>query len=88
MSFLNPETGKYEGFNADLAEDLAAYLGVKIEFVPTSWPSLMSDTLAEKFDLAVCGITITEARLEKALMSDGYIINGKTILIRDEDVNK
>ena len=38
MSFLNPETGKYEGFDADLAEDWANYLGVKIEFVPTSWP--------------------------------------------------
>ena len=88
MSFLNPETKKYEGFDADLAEDFAAYLGVKIEFVPTSWPTLMNDTLAEKFDLAVCGITITEARLEKALMSNGYLKNGKTILIRSEDVNK
>ena len=88
MSFLNPETGIYEGFDADLAEDLAAYLGVKIEFVPTSWPDLMNDTLAEKFDLAICGITITEARLEKALMSNGYLQNGKTILIRAEDVNK
>lgn len=88
MSFLNPETGKYEGFDADLAEDLAAYLGVKIEFVPTSWPALMEDTLAGKFDLAICGITITEARLEKALMSNGYLGNGKTILIRAEDVDK
>ena len=88
MSFLNPETGKYEGFDADLAEDLANYLGVKIEFVPTSWPALMSDTLSEKFDLAICGITITEARLDKALMSNGYLGNGKTVLIRAEDVNK
>ena len=88
MSFLNPDTGKYEGFDADLAEDLAAYLGVKIEFVPTSWPTLMDDTLAGKFDLAICGITITETRLEKALMSNGYLVNGKTILIRAEDVNK
>ena len=86
MSFLNPETKKYEGFDADLAEDLAAALGVKIEFVPTSWPTLMNDI--EKFDLAVCGITITEARLEKALMSNGYLANGKTILIRAEDVDK
>ena len=88
MSFLNPETRKYEGFDADLAEDLAAYLGVKVEFVPTSWPALMDDTLAGKFDLAICGITITEARLEKALMSNAYLGNGKTILIRAEDVNK
>ena len=48
----------------------------------------MSDTLSEKFDLAIYGITITEARLEKALMSNGYLGNGKTILIRAEDVNK
>ena len=61
---------------ADLAEDLAASLGVKVDFVPTSWPTLMADTLAEKFDLAICGITITEARLEKALMSNGYLDNG------------
>ncbi len=88
MSFLNPETGKYEGFDADLAEDLAASLGVKVDFIPTSWPTLMADTLAEKFDLAICGITITEARLEKALMSNGYLGNGKTILIRAEDVEK
>ena len=88
MSFLNPETGNYEGFDADLAEDLAASLGVKVKFVPTSWPALMADTLAEKFDLAICGITITEARLEKALMSSGYLKNGKTILIRAEDSEK
>ena len=86
MSFLNPETKKYEGFDADLADDLAASLGVKINFVPTSWPTLMDDI--EKFDLAICGITITEARLEKALMSNGYLANGKTILIRIEDVDK
>ncbi|MBQ7577339.1 MAG: transporter substrate-binding domain-containing protein [Synergistaceae bacterium] len=88
MSFLNPETGNYEGFDVDLAQDLAASLGVNVEFVPTSWPTLMADTLAEKFDLAICGITITESRLEKALMSNGYLDNGKTILIRAEDVEK
>lgn len=36
MSFLDPETGEYVGFDAALAEDLAASLGVEIEYVPTS----------------------------------------------------
>ena len=80
MSFLDPETNNYVGFDVELAEDLAAYLGVEIEYIPTSWPTLMEDTLAGKFDLAVCGITITDARKEQALMSDGYLENGKTIL--------
>ena len=88
MSYLDPETGKYVGFDAELAEDLAAVLGVDIEYVPTSWPTLMEDTLAGKFDLAICGITVTDARKEAALMSDGYLENGKTVLCRAEDAGK
>ena len=70
MSYLDPETGRYEGFDAELAEDLADSLGVSIEYVKTSWPTLMEDTLAGKFDLAVCGITVTDERKEQALMSE------------------
>ena len=88
MSYLDPETGKYVGFDAELAEDLAAVLGVDIEYVPTSWPTLTEDTLAGKFDLAICGITVTDARKEAALMSDGYLENGKTVLCRAEDAEK
>ena len=88
MSYLDPETNVYVGFDVELAEDLAAELGVAVEYVKTSWPTLMEDTLAGKFDLAVCGITITEARKEQALMSDGYLSNGKTVLCRAEDAEK
>ena len=85
MSFPDPVTGGYGGFDAELAVDLAAGLGVGIEYVETSWPALMEDTLAGKFDLTLCGITVSDARKEQALMSDGYIENGKTILCRAED---
>ena len=88
MSFLNPDTGRYEGFDAELAEDLADALGVKLTYVETSWPTLMDDTLSGNFDLAICGITVTDARKEQALMSDGYFGNGKTLLIRAEDLDK
>lgn len=88
MSYLDPETGSYVGFDAELAEDLAAALGVELEYVETSWPTLMEDTLAGKFDLAICGITITDARKEQALMSVGYLGNGKTVLCRAEDADK
>jgi ABC-type amino acid transport substrate-binding protein len=88
MSYLDPDTGKYVGFDAELAEDLAQALGVELEYVETSWPTLMADTLARKFDLAICGITITDARKEQALMSEGYFGNGKTVLCRAEDADK
>ena len=88
MSFLDPETKRYVGFDAMLAEDFASYIGVKLVYVPTTWPTLMTDTLAGKFDMALCGITITEARKRQALMSNGYLENGKTLLCRTEDVAK
>ena len=88
LSFRDPETGDYWGFDAELAEDLAAALGVELEFVPTTWPTLMADTQAGRFDLAICGISITEERKAQALMSDGYLGNGKTVLCRAEDAEK
>lgn len=88
MSYLDPESDSYVGFDVELVEDLADALGVEIEYIPTSWPTLMEDTLAGKFDLAICGITITDARKEQALMSDGYLGNGKTVLCRVEDADK
>ena len=87
MSFRKGD-GTYEGFDAELAQDLADSLGVQIEYVATSWPTLMEDTLAGNFDLAICGITITEARNEQALMSNGYLGNGKTILCRKEEADR
>ena len=78
----------YWGLDADLAQDLADDLGVELRYVETSWPTLLEDTMAAKFDLAMCGISITEERQAKALMSDAYLANGKTVLMRAEDVDK
>jgi len=88
MSFMDPVTKRYQGFDAALAEELARALGVKLEYIPTTWPTLMRDTRNRKFDLALCGITITPDRKKQALMSVGYLVNGKTILCRAEDAKK
>ncbi|NCD10047.1 MAG: transporter substrate-binding domain-containing protein [Negativicutes bacterium] len=88
MSYLNKETGEYEGFDAEATALLAQSLGVKIQYVPTTWSTLTADTLAGKFDLAMCGITRTFARQQKMALSDGYLVFGKTILVRKEDAKK
>ena len=66
---------------------MAKRMGVAVEFVPTSWPTLTADVQAEPqlFDMAMGGITITETRCATMLMSEGYLANGKTILCRTED---
>ena len=82
--------GSYWGFGIEVAERIASRIGVSLTFVPTSWPTLTADVLAEpqRFDLAIGGITITAARQETMLMSDGYLANGKTILCRTADTSR
>ena len=88
LSFREDD-GTYWGFGIEVAGEIAKRLGVGLQFVPTSWPTLSADLQAEPqtFDLAIGGITITDARRETMLMSDGYLANGKTILCRAEDVD-
>ncbi len=76
--------GSYWGFGIEVAKEIAKELGVKVAFVQTSWPTLSADVMAEPqtFDFAIGGITITDARRETMLMSEGYLSNGKTILCR------
>ena len=59
-------------------------------FVQTSWPTLSDDVLADpqRFDLAIGGITITDARRETMRMSEGYLANGKTILCRATEAGR
>ena len=81
--------GTYWGFGIEMANEIAKRIGVGVEFVKTSWPTLTADVQAEPqtFDLAIGGITITDTRRATMLMSNGYLANGKTILCRASDAD-
>ncbi len=89
LSFSETD-GTYWGFGIEVAKEIAKRLGVETTFVKTSWPTLAADVMAEPqlFDLAIGGITITEARKETMLMSEGYLANGKTILCRKSESDR
>ncbi len=89
LSFCEAD-GTYWGFGIEVAREIARSMGVEIAFVKTSWPTLTADVLAEPqmFDFAIGGITITAARKETMLMSDGYLANGKTILCRASESSR
>ena len=44
------ETGKWEGFGPDFADDLAKKLGAKVEFVETTWGNAVLDLQANKIE--------------------------------------
>ena len=89
LSFREPD-GSCWGFCIEVAGEIAKRLGVHSRFVQTSWPTLSDDVLADpqRFDLAIGGITITDARRETMRMSEGYLANGKTILCRATEAGR
>ncbi|WP_342603130.1 transporter substrate-binding domain-containing protein [Peribacillus sp. FSL E2-0159] len=88
FTYLNPETNEYEGFDVDAAKELGKDLGVEVKFVATSWSTMMKDLQADKFDIAVGGVTRNTARQKSAYVSQGYLSFGKVPLIRKEDKDK
>jgi cyclohexadienyl dehydratase len=84
FSLLQPD-GSYEGADIDMAHDLAETIGVGLQFVPSVWVGLLDDFLEDRFDIAMGGVTVTEARAEQAFFSVPTFVDGKRPLARIAD---
>ncbi|HBQ6884426.1 TPA: transporter substrate-binding domain-containing protein, partial [Klebsiella pneumoniae] len=69
-----------QGYDVDMARDLGRTLGLKVSFVYTSWPALAADLQADKFDIAMGGVTETPARAQAFALSHPVVANGKIAL--------
>ncbi|MEO8015687.1 MAG: transporter substrate-binding domain-containing protein [Polaromonas sp.] len=78
----------FAGHDIDVIELMAKEMGVKVEYVQTSWPNLMKDIQADKFDVAVGGITRNIGRIRYIEMLPGYAPFGKVALVRAADKAK
>ncbi len=76
---------EYVGADIDLARDVAKALGVGIEFVATSWPALMDDLAAGRYDIAMSGVSRTVERARVGFLSVPYYVGGKLPIARCED---
>ena len=85
---LDTKSNIFYGVDIELAKDLTTSLGVKIEFVKTSWPTLLSDLKVGKFDIGMSGITIKLARQQQGLFSIPLLSSGKAAITRDENADR
>ncbi|KVR40202.1 transporter substrate-binding domain-containing protein [Burkholderia ubonensis] len=79
--------GRFEGIDIDMADALAKSLGVKADYVKTSWPNLTADFVA-KCDIAVGGVSTTLERQKRAFFTQPYMTDGKTPIVRCADADK
>lgn len=76
MSVRDTATGGYKGYEIDAANDLAKELGVKVEFVPTDWPTLVAGVIAGRYDIFMGGSSMNMARARTVAFTDPYIETG------------
>ncbi len=67
--------GELMGYDVDVAKGVADLIGADLEFVCQQWDGMIPALLANKFDLIVASMSITEKRLEKMDFSDTYRIS-------------
>ncbi len=51
MTMIDPTSKERKGFDIDIATALAADMGVKVVFVPTTWKTLVNGIVAAKYDM-------------------------------------
>ena len=84
ISFRNPKTQQLSGVDVDMARELGKDLGVKVQFVDSSFARLVDDVLQEHCDIAMFAIGVTPGRMKYLrfttphLASDIYAIASKT----------
>ncbi len=82
------EDGEYSGIDVDMAKDLANTLDADLVLVATSWPSLVDDLAAGRYDIAMSGVSRTLRRARVGLFSGPYHVGGKTPIARCEDAER
>jgi polar amino acid transport system substrate-binding protein len=76
------KTGKFIGFDVDMAKEMAKAMKVKFVPVNTAWDGIIPSLLTNKFDILISGMTITQERNLAVNFANPYIIVGQTVLLR------
>jgi polar amino acid transport system substrate-binding protein len=76
--------GELIGFEIDVAKRVAADMGVGIEFVPTNWNYIISELIAEQFDVIISGMTTLPHRNLRINFTSTYNSSGVYLVANTE----
>ncbi|RUW18400.1 transporter substrate-binding domain-containing protein, partial [Mesorhizobium sp. M4B.F.Ca.ET.013.02.1.1] len=66
------DSGGFEGFEVDVANDVAKRIGAEVEFQDLGFQALFAATASGRIDFAVSSISITKERLQNQGFTQAY----------------
>lgn len=87
MSIKDTATNTYTGFDVEAMNQLAADMGVKIEYVPAEWATLVNGIVSNRFDI-FSGASLSMARARTVAFSNPYLYAGTVPLVSKKTANK
>lgn len=80
----DPNSNEWQGFNVDMAKNLAEQLEVKLEIIDASWSTLIPGLLAGQYDIAMCDLFATPKRAQTVAFTDPYMNLGFSWVVRSD----
>ncbi len=79
------ESGALVGFDVEIGREIAERLGVEAQFVEGPWDGLIAGIDANRYDVVINQVGITEERQAKYDFSDPYIASKAALVVRGDN---
>ncbi len=84
QSELNPESGEYEGFDIDVALEIAKRLGVEVAWETPDWEILTAGGWNDRWDMSVGSMTPTNERQEVLDFTEPYAYVPAVVVVHED----
>lgn len=75
------ESNKLVGFDVDIANEITKRMGVKPNYVPTPWDTIIGGLISKKYDIIISSMAITDERKQKVDFTDPYYHTGAQLFV-------
>jgi polar amino acid transport system substrate-binding protein len=82
LSFVDPKTGKFIGFEYEAWGEICLRLNCKLTWKASTWPALLEEVSKKQYDVGMIGISITDERKKVVDFSNAYLKTEQRFLVR------
>ena len=85
QSELNPTTNEYEGFDIDVATEIANRLGVTVRWETPAWESIVSGSWQDRWHMSVGSMTVTSERAAVLDFAPAYYFTPASVAVHADN---